>query len=101
MTLFDDIPFFLDRTALAEIAAGSISREDLHGQYLNLAKSSDLFNHGYSISHWFNPRTREQVIEYNPRLSDLPRLTATDYETQVLIHRAIGAVVLPPESKTA
>ncbi len=97
--LFGD-PGPADRQALEEIAGRSIPRTALLGRYLNLLKSTDLFVHGYSVSHWIQPTDPgTEVLEFNPRTIacvqvDLPRVTATSYEEQVAIHRAIGARVV-------
>ncbi len=92
-----------DLAALAELAARSIPRAELIAEgYRNLAKSSDLFDMGYSISHWFNPRTRAELVEYNPTsgagrpAGRLPRVTATTYAEQAAVHDAIGARVVSP-----
>jgi hypothetical protein len=96
-SLFDDGPP-IDLDTLQAIGRRSTTRAELSNGYCNLGKSSDLFPHGYSVSHWLDPRTRHQVDEYNPRGpagASLPRLTADNYADQVTIHRALGAIVLP------
>lgn len=100
-SLFADEP--ADLAALADLAARSIPRADLMAAgYRNLAKSSDLFDLGYSVSHWFHPGTRVELVEYNPTRGagrpavQLPRVTATTYAEQVAIHEAIGARVVGP-----
>lgn len=100
LELFPD-PGPADAEALVRMAASAIPRTVLSATSCSLAKSTELFPHGYSLSLWFNPFTKEQVWEYNPRQlpgqarNNLPRLTATTYEQQVDIHRALGARVLP------
>jgi hypothetical protein len=64
--------------------------------YIPVCKSSDLFKYGYSVNHWISTREHNEVLEYNPRFSNLPRRTASNYEEQVAIHREIGAPVVPP-----
>lgn len=93
---------------LDEIAARSLSRKELQDQgYRNLLKSSDLFDYGYSISHWIKPgELGAEIVEYIPRAekgksSSRPRLTASTYEDQVAIHKAIGAPVKSRGSDSA
>jgi hypothetical protein len=92
----------VDRDALAAIAARSVPRSELHGRYCNCAKSSDMFELGYTISHWIIPgEPASELLEYNPLVvagvpANLPRVTATSYADQVAIHEAIGARVVGP-----
>ena len=89
---------------LSEIAGRSMSRADLKAAgYRMLAGSTDLHKYGYSIKHWFKVSNGDQVIEYVPRSkgSGLPRVTATKYEDQVTIHRAVNAPVKPPGGSDA
>jgi len=58
--------------------------------------SSDLFRVGYFVRHWWHLGQRREVLEYNPRHSELPRLTATTYVEQVEIHRALGLNLVGP-----
>jgi hypothetical protein len=103
--LFDNRPV-IDRDALAALAARAVPREALQAAgYLNLVKSTDLFPHGYSVSHWLRPGVPgSEVLEFNPRAvrgvtTDLPRLTAASYAEQVAVHEAIGARVVAPGRK--
>ena len=97
-TLFGDEP--IDRAALDDLAARSIPRADLTGLYLCVAKSSDLHDHGYAVAHWVRVGVPgSEVLEYNPRLSDLPRVTADSYADQAAVHRAVGARVVGPGRK--
>lgn len=96
-SMFPDEP--ADLAALAAIAAGSIPRAVLMAEARNLAKSTDLFELGYTVSHWFRLADRVEVLEFNPlhrpgRRSPLPRVTATTYEEQRAIHEALGARVV-------
>lgn len=84
-------------TALERLARQSMPREYLTGwKYSALAKYMDLFPHGYSVNLWFRPRDKRTCLEYNPRLSDKPRLTAFTYTDQRAIHEALGLHVVPP-----
>lgn len=92
-----------NRPALEQIAARSIPRDQLSGEYQNMLKSTDLFDYGYSISHWIKPGVKEsEVIEYNPRTpagtenEGLPRMTATSFEEQKAVHEALGVPVSGP-----
>lgn len=94
-TLFPDDP--IDTAALAELAGRSVPRHELHGRFCCLAKSSDLFPLGYIVAHWVRPGVRgSELLEYLPRFSDLPRVTAASYEDQAAVHRAIGARTVGP-----
>jgi hypothetical protein len=101
-SLFPDEPVDVD--ALAAIAKRSICRSVLKGTYLNVCKSSDLFEFGYSVSHWIRPRVAgSEVIEYNPianggrgDFSSLPRLTASNYDQQREIHEALKIRIVSP-----
>ncbi|MBA4187568.1 MAG: hypothetical protein C0467_06070 [Planctomycetaceae bacterium] len=99
-TLFDDTPV-VDPAALSAIAAKAVSREALVADgFVNLLKSTDLFRHGYSVSHWIKPAVPgSHLLEYVPRASKLPRLTATTYAEQVAIHEALGIRVVSPGRK--
>lgn len=53
-TLFADDP--IDVAALDALAARSLSRAELQAAgYCPVAKSTDLFPHGYSVLHWIKP----------------------------------------------
>lgn len=92
----------IDRAALAALAARSLTREQLAAGWRNAAKSSDLFELGYSVSHWVAPGVRgSEVLEFNPYVvagvpADLPRVTVDNYADQAALHRAIGARVVSP-----
>ncbi|MCU0912954.1 MAG: SNF2-related protein [Planctomycetes bacterium] len=103
----------------------AIPRAELKRTHRAVSKFSDLAPHGYQIVQWVNPKElaaatledREmapggQVFEYVPvgesvttytdkgpknkiRPTSKPRYTATTYEEQVEVHRAIGAPVKP------
>lgn len=86
-----------NREALKALAAKAVGREALRaGGYHSLCHSSDLFRHGYRVRHWFRPCDRHELLEYLPRDSDLPRLTAGSYAEQAAIHVAIGLNLVPP-----
>lgn len=86
-----------DLKALKALSARSISRKAIqHAGYLPVCASSDLFAHGYSVRHWWRVRDRHELLEYNPRLSDLPRVTAGSYAEQAAIHRALRINLVPP-----
>ncbi len=90
----------IDRAALCAIAARAVARKEIQeAGYRALAKSSDLFRVGYSINYWFLVSEGKVLLEYNPRLSDLPRLTATCYAEQVAIHLALGLNLVPPDEQ--
>lgn len=94
--LFSNTPV-VNHDALVLIASRAIPRKELTGRYCNLAKSTDLFHVGYTVSHWIDPRKPgEEVLEYNPRLSELPRLTAASYDEQKAIHEALDIRVVDP-----
>lgn len=92
----------IDVVALAELAERSVSRWTLSRDYRSVAKSSDLFELGYSVSHWIRVGARfHEVLEFNPRVvggvaADLPRITVDNYADQATLHRAIGARVVNP-----
>lgn len=95
----------IDREALAALAARSIPRAELSRTHVSYAKSTDLFDLGYSISHWFDPFARSIVIECNPIrtggravpwAAELLRVTFTGYADQAAFHQAIGARVVGP-----
>lgn len=88
----------VDRQALAALALRAVSRERLQEQgYLPVAKSGDLFRVGYSVVFWVRVGVPgSELLEYKPRLSDLPRLTVSDYATQMEVHRALGLSRVPP-----
>lgn len=92
----------IDLAALAELARRSVPRDELNGRYCNLAKSSDLFELGYSVSHWVIPGVPgSELLEFNPRVVggvafDLPRVTVDNYADQAALHEAIGARVVRP-----
>lgn len=93
--LFPDDP--IDTAALAELAGRAVPRNELHGRFCCVAKSSDLFELGYIVAHWVRPGVREsEVLEYLPRFSALPRLTVATYADQVAVHIALGARVVGP-----
>ncbi len=89
-----------DRAAIDRIALEAIDHARFHGTYVSISKSTDLFPWGYGITQWFDPRSKQEIIEYVPRLSDMPRLTATTYAEQVAIHKALGAPVQKKRSET-
>ena len=83
--------------AIALIAAKAIPREKIReGNYRSVLGSTDLFRHGYFVRHWLRFSDGSEILEYNPRLSDLPRVTATCYAEQIAIHRALGLNIVPP-----
>ncbi len=87
---------------LDTLAASAIPRKELQKTHRNLMKYSDLHPQGYTISHWMNPsEPLDQVLEYNPRLSDKPRLTARNGDELKAIHDALGIPVPPPREKRA
>jgi hypothetical protein len=87
----------VDSTALADLAARSIPRGELSGRYLCVAKSSDLFDLGYTVQSWVLVGVAgSEVLEYRPRFSALPRVTVACYADQVAVHEAIGARVVGP-----
>lgn len=87
----------IDLAALDTLAGRAVPREQLQAEgYRSVLGSSDLFRHGYFVRHWYHLKTRREVLEYNPRHSRLPRLTATCYAEQVEIHRALGLNLVPP-----
>lgn len=88
----------VDREALATLASISISRDQLQGDgYCPMNASSDLHPYGYTVRHWILAgKAQSEVLEYNPSLSDLPRLTATCYDEQAAIHRALGLNLVSP-----
>lgn len=87
----------LDLAALELIASRAIPRELLQAEgYRSVLGSSDLFKHGYFVRHWYHLGLEKEVLEYTPRKSQLPRLTATCYAEQVEIHRALGLNLVPP-----
>lgn len=97
-SLFPDDP--IDRAALDELAARSVPRAGLSGRFLCLAKSSDMFGHGYIVAHWVIPGVPgSEVLEYLPRFSDLPRVTVATYADQAAVHRALGVRVVGPGRK--
>ena len=81
--------------ALTAISGSSVSREALkRGGYRSMLKSSDLHKYGYTVVHWIKPgKSESEILEYMPRLSKLPRVTAASYAEQAAIHRALGAPV--------
>lgn len=90
----------IDRAALESLAARSVPRAALTGTYVCVGKSTDLHDLGYGVAHWVVPGVPgSEVLEYNPRLSDLPRVTAATYAEQVAVHEAIGARVVGPGRK--
>lgn len=99
-TLFP--PDAIDRPALDGLAGRAVPRTELQGRYVPVAKSTDLFDVGYTVLHWIIPGVPgSELLEYLPRsLPDracvLPRLTADSYADQVAIHEAIGARVVSP-----
>jgi len=101
-SLFADDP--IDRAALADLAARSLSREQLDaGGWRPIIKSTDLFSHGYTVIHWIKPGVREsEVLEYVPRTvrgdvaKGLPRVTLNTFADQATLHRAVGAKVTAP-----
>ncbi len=87
----------IDLAALGLIASRGIPRELLQAEgYRSVLGSSDLFRVGYFVRHWYHLKTQREVLEYNPRGSRLPRLTATCYAEQVEIHRALNLNLVPP-----
>lgn len=100
-SLFADDP--IDRAALADLAARSLSRDQLDaGGWRPIIKSTDLFPHGYLVVHWIKPGVREsELLEFMPyspagRPSDLPRVTLNTFADQAALHRAVGAKVTAP-----
>lgn len=93
--LFEAEP--IDRAALAELAARSVPRRQLARTHRNLLKSTDLNEFGYTVSHWVRVGSPgSELLEFNPWLSDLPRVTVDNYADQAEVHRAIGARVVGP-----
>ena len=87
----------IDLAALELIARRAIPRVQLQAEgYMSVLGSSDLFKHGYFVRHWYHLKTQREVLEFNPRGSRLPRLTATCSAEQVEIHRALGLNLVPP-----
>lgn len=83
--------------ALQQIATKAIPREKIReGNHRSMLGSTDLFRHGYFVRHWVRFSDNSEILEYNPRNSDLPRVTATTYAEQVAVHRAIGLNIVPP-----
>lgn len=98
-SLFTDDP--IDRAALADLAARSLTREELDAQgFRPIIKSTDLFPHGYTVVHWIKPGVKaSELLEYLPRVcrgetgAGLPRITLTTFADQAALHRAVGAKV--------
>lgn len=86
--------FFIDLVepmTLTELAATSISREQLQAEgYLSMMAHADLHRYGYTVRVWLKVKTMHTVYEYNPRLSELPRITADTYARQAALHMALG-----------
>jgi predicted RNA methylase len=62
------------------------------------AKSSDLFDYGYTVVHWIDVRTIKtgnpvEITEYMPRRKGLKRFVAKTFEDQVAMHNWIGAPI--------
>lgn len=89
------MPVNLDR--LTALAGKALPREALRqAGYLSVCLSSDLFPHGYAVRHWMRLADRSEVLEYLPRMSALPRLTASCYAEQADIHAALGLNCVGP-----
>ncbi len=85
--------------ALQKLAGNAIPRSELKKTYRNMMKYGDLLEHGYSISHWLDPRNpQDQVLEYNPvtkgrmkaEFEGYPRLTARNGAEVDAIQEALG-----------
>lgn len=86
-----------DQGALLALAAHAVPRETLQTQgYLSILSWADLHPHGYTVRAWLCLADSDLVLEYRPRLSDLPRLTVRTYAEQSAVHRALGVNVVPP-----
>lgn len=93
----------IDRAALVELGGRSMSRKQMQASgMVPVAKSTDLFEFGYTVIHWIVPGLWEsEVLEFVPRSlpgkpCDLPRITLESFEDQAALHRAIGARVTGP-----
>lgn len=93
-SMFEVAP--IDFATLHEMSANSLSLEAIQrGGFRSMCKSSDLFEHGYAIIHWFRVSDRLELIEYrSTRGEQLPRVTITTYDEQCRFHEAIGVRVV-------
>lgn len=86
-----------DRDALASVAARSLTRDAMRAAgFMCLHAHMDLLAYGYTVRHWLRLRDGAEVLEFNPSLSDLPRVTACCYAEQAAVHRALGLNLVPP-----
>lgn len=93
---------------LNELAANTIPRAELRKTHIAGQKYKDMFEHGYSVNHWFDPgNPSDQVLEFNPRpvgerkeeFEGRPRLTARNGDELQAIHDALGVPVPPERAK--
>jgi len=86
-----------DRAALEDLSRTSIPRKQLQAEgYIDLHAGADLHPYGYTVRYWLHLDGWKEVLEFNPRLSDLPRVTADCYERQARIHRALKLNLVAP-----
>jgi hypothetical protein len=87
----------IDRKALLEMSEDAITVEYLKREgFRSVCKSNHLHPYGYTITMWLCLEGSRLVYEYRPRLSDLPRLTASNYAEQCRIHFALGLNIVGP-----
>ncbi len=92
-----------DLKTLRRLSLASPSRNQLRDQGFHCMHAyADLHPHGYSIRVWFHLKRKAVAYEYhavvrNRVSSGLPRIVATDYQTQCALHRALGLCVVAPD----
>lgn len=89
-----------DLDTLARLAEKALPGEAIRSMgYRSVCASSDLHRYGYTVRHWMRLADGTEVLEYLPRLSKLPRLTAACHAEQVAIHRALGLNCVGPREQ--
>jgi hypothetical protein len=86
-----------DRHVLEELSRTSVTRQQLRADgFIDLSAAADLHPYGYTVRHWLRLNPWQLLMEFIPRHSDLPRVTADCYERQARLHRALGLNLVAP-----